>query len=198
MKEGKADYPSYGQYGDPIPRCQWCGSVKVPVSHTFQFGEYGYFCSWECSMAGRYHQMVGATLFIIPFFGISSFLGIYFSLQLVSFNSIPFVLSLGYIAFCVLMTYWLLDSVRVGYSMRQTTEQGYVERGELDGEDAKNLEKSILSIIDSNDGVNFAELHTELENEYSRASIKWMTDILLLSGKIIEYEMGHYRSNKER
>ena len=148
-------------------------------------------------MAGRYHQMIVVTLLAIPFFVISSLLLINASLPLASIDSRPMLLSLGVIVFCVLVSYWLIDSVRLGRFMRQTTEQGYVERGELDEEDARNLEESILSIIDSNNGVNLAEMHTELEKEYSRASIKWMIDILLVSGKIEEIELGHYRINKE-
>jgi hypothetical protein len=197
MKEGNADYPSYGQYGDPRPRCQWCGSVNVPASHTFQFGEYGYYCSWECSMAGRYHQMLGGVLFAIPVFAISSFVLINASLPLVSIDSRPMLLSLGITVFFVFLTYWFIDSIRVGYSMRQTTEQGYVEHGRLDEDDAKDLEKSILSIIDSDSGVNLSELQTELGEKYSRASIRWILDILLVSGKIEEIELGHYRINKE-
>ncbi len=181
--------PRYGQYGDPRPRCQWCGSADVRGSHTFQFGEYGYFCSYNCEMAGRYHQMIGLVFVGIPFFVVTSTI-------LLFIPNMPILFPIIYIPLSLLFSIWMVNSVRVGHSMRKVTVDGYIQRGELDEDVAIELEETILDFIKMKNEVTLSEIISHFGETYSVASIRWVIDRLLVTGSIAEEEMGHYRAKQ--
>ncbi len=56
-------YPKRNEYGDSSPRCEWCG--KPTGKSSWGSSEYGTWCSFECSSAGRYSQNIFSLIALI-------------------------------------------------------------------------------------------------------------------------------------
>jgi hypothetical protein len=90
-----------------------------------------------------------------------------------------------------------LDAARVGYAVRRASEDGFTRRGEMTDLEEDVLEQEILEIIQNLKEINMTLLVDTLGNKYTRAQIKWVLDNLLISGEIIESEMGRFRSPED-
>ncbi|MCK5239920.1 MAG: hypothetical protein KAR33_10255 [Candidatus Thorarchaeota archaeon] len=110
-------YPRKGEFGNPNPRCDWCGK---PVSSSSGFGggrEYGTWCSSDCSAAGRLdHNTLIAVMMSICFIGVISILVAFYSVISQDLNTI-FTLLVGVfvIPLCIL---YQISNIRLGMRIR--------------------------------------------------------------------------------
>ena len=104
------EYPPEGEYGDPRPRCEWCGRT-YRHSALDPLGQNPY-CSYECRMAGLYELGKGL-------------LGIFLCLAVLStIPMIDIILRYGFVYISVIPIFlWIITAyfwrgVKIGRKMR--------------------------------------------------------------------------------
>jgi hypothetical protein len=71
----KGKMPRRGEYGDPTPRCAYCGKPEVKVIWS---GYRQHYCSFDCMAADQYHCSFLCSLCIAPISILMS-VGIFYS-----------------------------------------------------------------------------------------------------------------------
>ena len=59
----------YGEYGDPTPRCSYCGEELAPLSFIQWRGWFlsrRQYCSHKCMSAGEYHIQFLCSICLVP------------------------------------------------------------------------------------------------------------------------------------
>ena len=121
MSQSRREYPTRGAYGDPTPRCQWCGK---PISKSIWFDKR--YCSSACSGADNYERaLCGGYCFTIVSVLLTGFLLILFSQPTVGYVDIEFVgglITIAVIGFC--LGPYLIYTANDGKKLRDAEDRG--------------------------------------------------------------------------
>lgn len=98
--------PQRGEYGDPTPRCAYCGKPEVNV---FWSSLRRHYCSHRCMAAGEYQCYLICSFCTVPIavlFGMGIILGFLTNPQSIDFNTLFISIIIDFFAlFPVITTY---------------------------------------------------------------------------------------------